>query len=59
MSNARAEPVITIHHFTKGQTPFMRFWEAVNAILRSRGQPEMLYGEARDWYAERMDGWRS
>jgi hypothetical protein len=35
---------------------FIEFWAAINAILKSRGLPEMLYGEARDWYREQR-GW--
>ena len=31
---------------------FLLFWKSVNDILRSRSLPEMLYGEARDWYNE-------
>ena len=31
---------------------FMRFWKSVNDILKSRNLPDMLYGEARDWYNE-------
>jgi len=33
-------------------TDFMHFWNIVNQILRSRGLPDMLYGEARDYFAE-------
>lgn len=31
-------------------TDFLVFWKTVNAILIDRGQPEMLYGEARNWF---------
>ncbi len=33
-------------------TPFLRFWYGVNLILKDRGLPEMLYGEAKDWWQE-------
>jgi hypothetical protein len=29
---------------------FMSFWKTVNALLAERNQPEMLYGEARNWF---------
>jgi hypothetical protein len=31
-------------------TQFVQFWKLINDILRSRGLPDMLYGEARDWW---------
>jgi len=31
---------------------FMIFWKVLNAILLSRGQEEMKYGEARAWFEE-------
>jgi hypothetical protein len=31
-------------------TAFMRFWAAANAILKSRGLPEMLFGEAKGYW---------
>ena len=31
---------------------FMRFWNVVNQILRSRNLSDMRYGEARDYFAE-------
>jgi hypothetical protein len=31
---------------------FMNFWKTINSILRSRGQDELLYGDARAWWAE-------
>lgn len=36
-------------------SPFQKFWQTVNAILKSRGQPEMLFGEARDWWKEHQE----
>lgn len=36
-------------------SPFMRFWKTTNDILRSRNLPEMLYGEARDWWKQHQD----
>lgn len=33
-------------------SPFMRFWKLLNDIMRSREQPELLYGEAKDWWAQ-------
>ena len=33
-------------------TPMMVWWKTVNSILTSRGQPEMLFGEARDWWSD-------
>lgn len=37
-------------------TTFLTFWKTLNDVLRSRGQPEMLYGEARGWFAD-YRGW--
>jgi hypothetical protein len=31
---------------------FMSFWLLTNRILASHGLPEMLYGEARDWWKD-------
>ena len=31
---------------------FMDFWKTTNEILFSRGLPEMLYGEARDYWKQ-------
>jgi len=31
---------------------FMKWWKTTNDILRSHGLPEMLYGEARCWFAQ-------
>jgi len=31
---------------------FMNWWRSVNDVLRSRGQPDMLYGDARDFFAD-------
>ncbi len=33
-------------------TPFLQFWNTINQVLKSRGLPEMLYGEARDWWRD-------
>lgn len=37
-------------------TPFLKFWNTMNQILQSHGLPEMLYGEARDWWQQHV-GW--
>lgn len=29
---------------------FLEWWRVTNRMLESRGQDEMLYGEARDWW---------
>ncbi len=29
---------------------FMQWWKSVNAVLRSRGQEALLYGEARGFW---------
>jgi len=34
------------------KTPFLHWWKTTNDILRSRGLPEMFFGEAWAWYAE-------
>jgi hypothetical protein len=31
---------------------FMLWWKSVNNVLASRGYPEMLYGDARDFYED-------
>lgn len=36
----------------KTNTDFMQFWSVINQILRSHDLPEMLYGEARDYFYE-------
>ncbi len=33
-------------------SPFMSFWKLLNDLMRSREQPELLYGEAKGWWAE-------
>ena len=38
-------------------TPFIRFWNTVNQILRSHDLPEMHYGEARDWWQQHQGHW--
>ncbi len=41
-------------------TPFLHFWKTLNEILKSRDGPEMLYGEAHDWweqYRHAPKGW--
>lgn len=35
---------------------FMTFWKTLNSVLKSHGLPEMLYGEARDWWKD-YRGW--
>ncbi len=37
-------------------TPFLKFWNTVNEVLKSHGLPEMLYGEARGWWQQHC-GW--
>ena len=34
------------------QPGFMKWWAFQNRLLASRGQPEMLYAEARDWFED-------
>ena len=29
---------------------FMKFWKAMNEVLKSRDLPEMTYGEAHRWF---------
>ena len=36
-------------------TAFMQFWKTINGILKSRGLPEMLYGEARGWFDQHQE----
>jgi hypothetical protein len=31
---------------------FMAFWKILNDFAKSHDLPEVLYGEARDWFAE-------
>ena len=38
------------------QTEFLTFWKTLNDVLRARDLPEMLYGEARGWFAD-YRGW--
>jgi hypothetical protein len=33
-------------------TDFLKFWRTVNALLATRGLPELNYGEARGYYNE-------
>jgi hypothetical protein len=33
-------------------TDFQAFWRTVNSLLQSLGQPELLYGEARDLFED-------
>jgi len=33
-------------------TNFLRFWKVLNDFQRSQGLPEVLYGEARGWFAQ-------
>lgn len=37
-------------------SPFMEFWKLLNDLMRSQGQPELLYGEARGWWAQYQGG---
>ncbi len=39
-------------------TPFMKFWKTMNALLRSRGLEEMKFGEAHGWWQDHNGGWR-
>ena len=40
-------------------SPFMAFWQSMNAVLKSRGLPDMLYGEARGfWEDHEGSGWK-
>ncbi len=36
---------------TMTPTPFIAWWRQLNAALECRGEPEALYGEARDAFA--------
>jgi hypothetical protein len=47
----RHETTLAGYPADKG-SEFMRFWKTVNDVLKSRNLPQMLYGEARDWYHE-------
>ncbi len=38
-------------------SPFMNFWKLLNDLMRSREQPELLYGEAKDWWAQLRQPW--
>ena len=31
---------------------FLPFWKILNDFAKSNGLPEVLYGEARDWFSE-------
>lgn len=33
-------------------TNFLRFWKTLNDFQRSQNLPEVLYGEARGWFAQ-------
>jgi hypothetical protein len=33
-------------------TNFMLFWKSLNDFAQSHGLPEVLYGEARGWFAQ-------
>ena len=51
MLQRRHEQTLSGHTADKG-SEFMRFWKTINDVLKSRNLPDMLYGEARDWYHE-------
>ena len=36
---------------------FLEWWKRLNVALTIRGEPEALYGEAKDWYDFRP-GWQ-
>ena len=36
---------------------FMKWWDSVNLVLKSRGHEEMRYGEARNFYNTFTEGW--
>ena len=55
MEKFRIEQVHT--YPANARAGFMAFWKTVNAILKSHSLPEMLYGEARDWWAQ-CEGWK-
>ena len=38
-------------------TEFMNFWKTMNDLLKSRGLPEMCFGEARGYYADYRAQW--
>ena len=42
-------------HVVRPDTPFLKFWKTTNDILRSRGQPDMLFGEARGWWKQHQE----
>ena len=44
--------LIAAHGNIAKSTPFMRFWKTTNDVLKSRGVPEMFYGEARDTFEQ-------
>jgi hypothetical protein len=37
-------------------TPFMNFWNTLNQVLRSRGLPDLLYGDAKGYWND-YKGW--
>ena len=41
-----------------GQMTFIEFWAAINSVCKSHGISEILYGEARDRWAE-SQGWKN
>jgi hypothetical protein len=50
----------TISQFNRGYASpprynaetFLRFWQIMNKLMKSRDLPELLYGEAKEWYTE-------
>jgi hypothetical protein len=35
---------------------FMAFWKTLNEFARSHGLPDVLYGEARGWFNQYVEG---